>query len=154
MSGIFGGSKSRSNNVNNDLIKSTFGGAMGATGDSINSLQALLGGDSSGFRNFMDSIDFSNQLEYGSRGVTGNAAARGLLRSGGTGKALVNYENMLENQAADSYMNRLLGIGQMGLGAGQLVAGTGQVSNSRNKPGLGGFLGQVGAGIASSDQKL
>lgn len=158
MSGIFGGSKSKSTstNTNRDLINSTFGGAAGATGTSVNALQALLGGDASGFRSFTDAIDLSGQAEYGSRGITGNAAARGLLRSGSTGRALVDYEQQLENQAADSYMNRLLGVGQLGLGAGGLIAQAGQqqTSTSRSKPGIGGFLGQVGAGIASSDERL
>lgn len=154
MSGIFGGSKSSSKNVNNDFIRGAFGGAAGATGQSVNSLQALLGGDASGFRSFTDAIDLSGQAEMGSRGITGNAAARGLLRSGGTGKALVGYEQQLENQAADSYMNRLLGVGQMGLGAGGLIAQTGQQEKNRTKPGIGGFLGQVGAGVAVSDERL
>jgi hypothetical protein len=162
MSGIFGGKKNTSSsietNVNRGLVNDAYGGSMAATGDSINSLQALLGGDSSGFRAFTDAIDLSGQMEMGSRGVTGNAAARGLLRSGSTGKALVNYEQQMENQAADTYMQRLLGIGQLGLGAGELVAGAGREGSSqskgREKPGLGGFLGQVGAGIAASDERL
>jgi len=154
MSGLFGGSKSTSKNVNNDFIRGAFGGAAGATGSSINSLQALLGGDPSGFRSYTDAIDLSGQAEAGSRGITGNAAARGLMRSGGTGKALVNYEQQLENQAADSYMNRLLGTGQLGIGAGGLIAQTGQTSKGKTKPGMGGFLGQVGAGIAASDERL
>jgi hypothetical protein len=142
MSAIFGGSKSSSKNVNNDFIRGAFGGAAGATGSSINSLQALLGGDSSGFRKFTDAIDLSGQAEAGSRGITGNAAARGLMRSGSTGKALVGYEQQLENQAADSYMNRLLGTGQLGLGAGGLIAQTGQTSKSKSKPGISAFLGK------------
>lgn len=158
MGGIFGKrGRSESKNINNDLIKSSFGGAMGATGDSVSALQALLGGDASGFRSFTDAIDLSGQAEYGSRGVTGNAAAKGLLRSGGTGKALVNYEQMLENQASDQYMNRLLGLGQLGLGAGGLVAQTGQQSRQREggKSGLGNFLGSAASiAAAGSDERL
>lgn len=155
MSSIFGGSKSTSKNVNNDLIKSLFGGAAGATGSSIGSLQALLGGDSAGFRAYTDAIDLSGQAEAGARGITGSGAARGLLRSGSTGKALVNYEQQLENQAADSYMNRLLGVGQLGLGAGGLIAQTGQQEKKKEKPGIGGFLGQVASGaMAASDRRL
>jgi hypothetical protein len=154
MSAIFGGSKSTSRNVNNNVITSKFGGAADSTGTSINALQALLGGDSSGFKQYTDAIDLSNEAEYGSRGVTGNAAARGLLRSGSTGKALVNYEQMLENRTANDYMERLLGVGNLGLGAGGLIAQTGQTSKSKSKPGIAGFLGQVGAGVAASDERL
>lgn len=161
MGGIFGKrgrSSSTSENVNNDLIKSSFGGSMAATGDSISALQALLGGDASGFRKFTDAIDLSGQAEYGSRGITGNAAAKGLLRSGSTGKALVNYEQMLENQASDQYMNRLLGVGNLGLGAGGLVAQAGQRSQSSQreggKSGFGNFLGNAAVLAAGSDERL
>jgi hypothetical protein len=157
MGGIFGKrGRSESKNVNNDLLKSAYGDAMGATGSSINSLQALLGGDASGFRKFTDAIDLSGQAEYGSRGITGNAAARGLLRSGSTGKALVGYEQMLENQASDQYMNRLLGVGELGLGAGQIVSQAGQQSRQREggKSGFGKFLGNAAAAVAMSDERL
>lgn len=157
MGGIFGKrGKSSSQNVNNELLKSTFGGAMGATGNSVNALQALLGGDASGFRKFTDAIDLSGQAEYGSRGITGNAAARGLLRSGSTGRALVDYEQMLENQASNQYMQNLVNTGQLGLGAGQIVAGAGQQQKSREggKSGLGNFLGSAFSVAAASDERL
>lgn len=165
MSSLFGKRSTQtqsSTNVNRDIINNTFGGAAGATGNSVNAMQALLGGDPTGFRAFTDAIDLSGQAEYGSRGITGNAAARGLLRSGSTGRALVDYEQMLENQASSQYMQQLLGTGQLGISAGQLIAGVGDESKGMSKgakPGLGGFLGQVGAGIASggitlSDQRL
>lgn len=121
---------------------------MGVTGESANALQALLRGDATGFRRFADAIDLGSQMERGARSITSSGAARGLLRSGATGQALVNYEQELENQAANNYMERLLGLGQLGLGAGGLVANVGQqtTSRSKSKPGLGGFLGTILAG--------
>jgi hypothetical protein len=155
MSGLFGKkSKERSTNVNRGMINDAFGGVMGATGDSVNALQALLGGDATGFRRFTDAIDLSGQAEYGSRGITGNAAARGLLRSGSTGRALVDYEQMLENQAANQYMQSLLGVGQLGLGAGGLVADVGRESRgkAKDKSGLGRAIGT--ALVVGSDRRL
>jgi hypothetical protein len=155
MSGLFGKtSKERSTNVNRGMINDAFGGVMGATGDSVNALQALLSGDATGFRRFTDAIDLSGQAEYGSRGITGNAAARGLLRSGSTGRALVDYEQMLENQAANQYMQNLLGVGQLGLGAGSLVADVGRESRgkSKDKSGLGRAIGT--ALVVGSDRRL
>jgi hypothetical protein len=154
MSAIFGGAKSTSKNVNNDFIRGAFGGAAGATGSSINSLQALLGGDPSGFRSYTDAIDLSREGEFGSRGVTGTGAARGLLRSGATGMGLKNYEQMLENRTAGDYMQNLIGTGQLGLGAGGLIADTGKQEKEKKKPGMGGFLGQAAAGFAKSDERL
>jgi hypothetical protein len=155
MSGLFGKTaKERSTNVNRGMINDAFGGVMGATGDSVNALQALLGGDATGFRRFTDAIDLSGQAEYGSRGITGNAAARGLLRSGSTGRALVDYEQMLENQAANQYMQNLLGVGQLGLGAGGLVADVGRESRgkAKDKSKLGEALGY--SLVRFSDRRL
>jgi len=155
MSSLFGQkSTQRSTNVNRGMINNAFGGVMGATGDSVNALQALLGGDSTGFRRFTNAIDLSGQAEYGSRGITGNAAARGLLRSGSTGRALVDYEQMLENQAANQYMQSLLGVGQLGLGAGNLVADVGREfrGKSKDKSGLGKALGY--SLVVGSDRRL
>lgn len=157
MGSLFGKSeRSRSTNVNRDQLNSAFGGVMGATGDSVNSLQALLGGDASGFRNFANAIDLSGQMEMGGRGITSGGAARGLLRSGATGKALVNYEQMMENQAANSYMQNLLGVGQMGLGAGGIIADAGKesTSRSRDKSGLGKALGSAAGFAMMSDRRL
>jgi hypothetical protein len=114
----------------------------------------LLGGDTSGFQSYKDATGFDFMTEQGSRGITGNAAARGLLRSGATGKALANYGNQMQNQYAQNYINQLLGLGQLGLGAGGLLAQAGQTSTStsksRSKPGLGGLIGGglslIGAG--------
>jgi len=94
--------------------------------------------------------------EEGSRGITGNAAANGLLRSGSTGKSLVNYGNQLQQTFAGNYMDRLLAQAGLGLQAGQLIASAGNVSKgkSSSKKGLGGFLGTVGAGVAASERRL
>lgn len=160
MGSLFGktsSEKSNTTNVNRDMINSTFGGVAGSTGESVNALQALLGGDASGFRAYTDAIDLSQQAEYGSRGITGNAAARGLLRSGSTGRALVDYEQMLENQTAGQYMQQLLGVGQMGLGAGNLLVEAGREANSsgksKDKSGLGKGLGKAAALVALSDRR-
>lgn len=150
MSKIFGGSKSKqtskSYNSNEALVNQKFGGAADATGTAINSMQQLLGGDASGFNAFKNATGFDALLQEGSRGITGNAAARGLLRSGSTGQALANYGNMMQNQYAQNYMQNLMGTGQLGLGAGGLLAQVGQKSESKQtskkKPGLGGFLGR------------
>ena len=90
----------------------------------------------------------------GSVGVTGNAAARGLLRSGSAGKALTQFGQNLQNQFADSYMNRLLGLAGLGIQSGGLMAQAGQVNKSKSKGGLGGFLGSAASGIAASDRIL
>jgi len=151
---LFGGSKSKqeSGNKNMGMINNAFGGLMGQATEGANGLAALLGGDSSGFNKYKDATGFDFMSEQGSRGITGNAAARGLLRSGSTGKALMNYGNAMQDQYAGNYMDRLLGQAGLGMQAGGLVAGAGQYSKGKSseKPGMQKFLGAVMA----SDSRL
>lgn len=158
MSKIFGGSSStqKSNNAAFGDIKNTFSGGMSNFGTGVGALGSLLGGDASGFNAYKDATGFDALSEAGSRGITGNKAASGLLRSGSTGMALQNYGNQMQDQFAGNYMDRLQNQANLGLSAGQLVTQAGQQSESKSKskPGLGGFLGQVAGGIAASDRRL
>ena len=162
MGKIFGGSKQKSTSTSSnkayDQQNQTFSPVTNLTGSSANAMSALLNGDTSGFNAFKDATGFNALTEQGSRGITGNAAAGGLLRSGGTGKALQNYGQAMNSQFADNYFSKLLSQAQLGLGAGNLIAGAGQTSNStsssKSKPGLGGLLGGAGSLIAASDRRL
>lgn len=158
MSTIFGGSKSTSNSNNQAFgqLNQTFSPLTQQAGQGMADLSSFMGGDTSGFNKFKDATGFNFAAEQGSRGVTGNAAARGMLRSGATGKGLVEYGNNIQNQFANNYMDRLFAKSGIGLQAGNLIAGAGQQSTStqKSKPGMGGFLGQIAGGIAASDRRL
>lgn len=158
MGAIFGKKKSTQESGNKafDYIKSTFSPLTGYAGTGAEGISRLLSGDASGFNAFKDATGFNQLVQEGSRGITGNAAAGGLLRSGGTGKALVNYGNQMQNQYAGDYLNQLLGLSGIGMNAGQLISGAGQYSQgkSKEKPGLGGFIGQLSSGTAASDRRL
>lgn len=171
MSSIFGGSKSKqqstatsqsqstqeSGNKAYDYIKDTYDPVAQGTTTNYNAIQALLGGDNSGFNAYKNATGFDFLTNQGSRGITGNAAAGGLLRSGSTGKALVNYGNNMNQQFAGNYLDRLLGLVNAGTQAGSLISGAGQYSKgqststsnsqstgkSSSKPGLGGLIGTV-----------
>lgn len=164
-SSIFGGSKqsstatSTSKNQAYDTINQNFSPLFQNATSGASALQALLSGDTSGLDTYKRTTGFNALAEQGSRGITGNAAASGLLRSGSTGKRLVNYGTQLNNQFAGSYMDRLLQQAQLGFNAGNLVAGAGQTSTSQQQSsggsngGIGGFLGQLAGGIALSDRR-
>lgn len=147
MSSLFGGKKSsgQSGNKSYDYIKSTFSPLTAYAGTGAEGISKLLSGDASGFNAYKKATGFDALVEEGSRGITGNAAAGGLLRSGGTGKAIANYGNMMQNQYADNYLQRLLGLAGLGTQAGQLITSAGQYSKekSKEKPGLGGFIGTI-----------
>lgn len=157
MSKIFGGSKQNStassSNRAFDQLSSAFGPTFGYAKTGGDALLKLLSGDASGFNAYKDATGFDFAAEQGSRGITNNAAAGGLLRSGSTSKGLGAFYNGLQNQYAGSYMDKLLGLAGLGFQGGNIVSGAGNVSQSKSsgssKPGLGGFLGALGSGIAA-----
>ncbi len=156
MGSLFGkpATESSSNRAYGD-ISSGFKPLFGLAGQGSNALSALLGGDpNAGFNQYKKATGFDWQGEQGSRGITGNAAAAGMLRSGSTQKALVNYGNNQQNQYANDYMTHLLQQAGLGFNAGQLVSGAGNTQSSTGqKPGLGGILGSLAGNVAISDRK-
>ena len=141
----FNKSSQSSSNQGYGFLKDSLGSSVGNVGQAGSALSALLGGNSAGLNAFQKATGFQPQLDYGLRGVTAGGAARGLLNSGSTQKSLINYGQMLSNQSAQSYIQNLLGLGQLGLGAGQIIGGAGQTSQGKSKGlslgGGGGFGG-------------
>jgi hypothetical protein len=117
----------------------------------------LLSGNSAGFDAFKRATGFDALAERGSRGVTNNTAASGLLRSGASGMALQRYGQELQNLTANNYLSQLAGLGNMGLGAANVIgqAGARNVSGGTNSTGgLGKALGKIASSIAASDPRL
>lgn len=158
MGGLFGGSKqsSTSSNLNNTALTSALMPSVGGVGDSYNAIKALLSGDTSGFNAFKNAAGYNFAAKQGTQGVLGSGAARGLLRSGATGKGLVSFGQGLANQYLDNYLSKLMGMGQLGLGAAGVLSDSGRVSTqkSSSKNGLGGLVGGLASGIAASDPRL
>jgi hypothetical protein len=188
--GIFGGSKSKqkSNSVSNSTNQSTSEslnqafpwaqqtyGSQAQTGvDATAQLRALLGlgGDRAGADAAFDSYQKNSGLPFilsrGSQAITGNRAASGLLDSGATGKRLMEFGQETGSKYYNDYLDRLLGISANGMGAGNLITGAGNRSNSQStglansvsnstgtsssKPGIAGFLGSAMA--SASDRRL
>lgn len=161
MGGLFGGSKqsSTSNSYNQfaGQLNNTFSPLTANAATGANALGALLGGDPTGFNAYKQATGFDDAAKLGSQGITGNAAAAGMLRSGSTDKALQSFGNTIQNQYANNYMDKLLSQAGLGLQAGQLISGAGQVGQSKfsgsSKPGLGGLIGGIAGGIARSDRR-
>lgn len=162
MGSIFGGSKQKSQSTSYnkayDQINQTFSPLTGMAAQGGNALSALLSGDTSGFNAYKNATGFDAMAESGSRGITGNAAASGLLRSGSTGKALQSFGSNLSQQFADNYMNKLLSQAQLGFNAGNLITQAGQVGQStskgKSKNGIGGLIGSGLSAVAASDRRL
>lgn len=153
-----GGSKSTStsSNQNNGLLTSNLGSVLKYAGQGANAISALLNGDTSGFDAYKKGAGFDFASKQGAQGIMGSAAARGLLRSGSSGKALMNFGNSMADQYANNYMQQQSGLAGLGINAGNVLASSGQTSSStqKSKGGLGGFLGSAVGAIAASDRKV
>lgn len=111
------------------------------------------------FNKYKDDSGYGFIMDSGERAITGSAAARGLLNSGSTAKALTQFGQNTASQFYNNYLDRLLGLSNQGLQAGQLIGSAGQRSTnnstssttsqgtstgkSEQKPGIGAFIGSA-----------
>lgn len=149
---LLGGSSatSGSSNVNNNYLKNGIGSNVTngtAAGSQIADMLGLNGtpAQNQGFTNWQNGTGYQFGLNQGLQSVTGNAAASGLVNSGGNEKALETYGQNYANTQYGNYNNQLQNL----LGAGNTSAGiigsTGNVSNSNSSssPGVMGGIGQL-----------
>lgn len=96
--------------------------------DATNFIAQLLGigGDpgasQEAFRNFQNSTGFQEQLRRGSQAITGSQAARGLLGSGSTLKALQDRGQEMAGQSLNNFLSQLMGLSTPGVNASTNLA--------------------------------
>lgn len=140
---LFGGGKStqtsESGNKFADWAMNTLGGNTTLGNTAYSTLGSLLGlggnqqAADDAFKNYLDSSGFQFALDTGSKAITGNAAARGLLNSGATAKALTQYGQNLGQQSFNNYLNQLGNVFTGGLQSAQQVIGAGQYGTQTGK---------------------
>jgi hypothetical protein len=70
-------------------------------------------------------------MKQGQRAISGQQAAGGVLNSGATGKALVQYGQGLGSQYLKNYMDYLFDFAKLGLGSASAMSGAGNVGQSQ-----------------------
>jgi len=112
----------------NYLTGSPIGQSYLPAGGGATDMQAALlglGGDpaaaEAAYDNFLNSTGYQSQLKSGQQAITSSAAARGLLGSGSTGKALTRFGQDLGRQSFTNYLGQLSGLATRGLQAGGLI---------------------------------
>ncbi len=144
---------SQSYNVNNPMLTSAFAPALGYTTAAGNGAMNFFNGDTSGFDNYKKAAGFDFAAKEGGTGILQNMASKSLRGSGAAAKALERYSTGLVDQTAGNYLQRLLGFGQLGLGAGGILASSGNTSNSQassvQKKGLGELIAQAASSAAA-----
>lgn len=134
-----------------DWAKGNLGGYVG-TGNQANSdIASLLGlgGDSAkanaGFQNYLNSSGYKFNLKSGDEAITSNAASKGLLNSGATGKGLETFGQNLGSTYFNNYLGQLSGLAGNGLQAGGVIANNGTqgggTAGQLQSNGLGSLLG-------------
>lgn len=99
----------------------------------------------SAFNNYLNSSGYQFQLKQGTNAITGSAAAKGILNSGATAKALTGYGQDLASTTFNNYLNQLGTVAERGLTAsGQIgAAGTqgGATAAQATAGGVGSAIG-------------
>lgn len=132
---IFGGSKGASDALKGYNYLTGKNGVTGevANGNAANTAESQLlgtapvsGQTQNGLNNYLNSTGYKFQQQQGTDAITGSAAARGLLNSGATAKALTAYGQGLAGSSFNNYLGQLNTQTQQGLTAsGQIgAAGT------------------------------
>lgn len=130
-----GGTTQASSNQAYPFLQGALGGTVGqgaGAGNQIANLLGLNGGaaQNQGFTNFNNSTGYQFGLNQGMQSITGNAAASGLLNSGGNEKALQTYGQNYANTQYGNYTGMLQNLLGSGISAGNTIAGSGQKSNT------------------------
>lgn len=99
------------------------------------------GPQTNAFKSFLDSTGYNFQFDQGQRAITGSAAARGLLNSGATAKALTKFGQNIGKQYFNDY------LGQLG-NMNNILGGT--ASAGQNALGQIATVGTAGGGNAAS----
>jgi hypothetical protein len=153
---LFGGSKSTSTSLSENKaypflqqqLSPFIGQAQGASG-LMSNLLGLGGGpaQSQAFDAWRGSTGYDFGKREGMGAITGSNAAKGLLNSGSTARALSQFGTDYASTKYGDYMNQLQGLINPGLSAANTIAGAGQVSQQQSKStqSNGGFGGVVGS---------
>lgn len=114
-------------------------GEASTTGN-INQLLTSDSQSNPAFQNYLNSTGYQFQLGQGENAITGNAAAKGILNSGATAKALTGYGQGLASTTFNNY------LGQLGSLAGLQGAQASQGLTAAQAVGQAGTTGGANAG--------
>lgn len=147
--------KPRSTNQNFKLLTGMYSPQAQQGIDATSNIFSLLtgkgdvAGAQAGFDNYLQNAGYEGALSDLTRGITGGAAARGLLRSGSTGQAYLREGTKLNQQMFNNYLENLGGLAGIGNQGGQLLVGAGGGSPDSMRSSTGGLIGK-GLGLAAS----
>lgn len=152
-------SQSKSGNNAFGMMKDAYGGVMNMGNSAFGQMGALLGvgGDKAaaeqGMNNYMDSSGLNFIMDQGSKAITNNAAVRGTMKSGATGKGLINFGQNVGKSFFNNYLDRLGGLFSGGLQGGGLISGAGNFSDSYSQGSSNANSQSQGSSSGNSDTR-
>jgi len=151
---IFGGQQGENaafhpfNVLNKGPIGQNYLNKGGAANDMIAQLlgtEPMKSGTQNAYDNYLNSTGYNFRLASGSNAITGNMAAKGLLNSGATGKALTAYGQDLGSGYFSNYLDQLGNQANRGIQAGDVLAKAGGAgASAAAQSAAGGAGGAVG----------
>lgn len=124
-------------------------GAQAGTDSAVNGLLTSDGVNNPAYQNYLKSTGYNFQLQQGSNAITGNAAAKGMLNSGATGKALTTYGQNLASTTFNNYLGQMTNLANL---QGANASGYGQQATTGLQAAADvGNAGSIG-GTASANQ--
>lgn len=165
---VFGSKGSKSTSSSSNLaypfISETYSPQATGGVNAFNTLGSALGvgGDFSGqqpaYDNYLNNTGYGYALRNAEQGLTNSNAGRFFMRSGATAKGLQDRFTNIGQQYYNNYLDRLAQMTQLGQGAGALITGAGNVSQSKGTAGgdngIGNLLGTALSIFAASDRRL
>lgn len=111
-------------------------------------------GPKSAFDNYLKSTGYQFQLGEGQRAITTSNAAKGVLNSGATAKALTKYGQNIASTSFNNYLSQLGSLSQQGLSAGASIGGAGSQAGAQGAnaiaQGYGAAADSRSSGIAGA----
>ncbi len=104
---------------------------------------AAPGGPQNAFQNYLNSTGYNFRLGEGQRAITSSQAARGLLDSGATAKALTTFGQNIGSAEFDNYLRQLSGLAGQGLQAGGMIGSAGGQAGGVGAQAISGAYGDA-----------
>lgn len=105
----------------------------------------------SGFNNYLNSTGYNFQLNQGQNAIGSDSAAKGLLNSGGTAKALTQYGQNLASTTFNNYLGQLGNLNnQQGATATQGQQALGQIGTTGSTSGGNAANAMIAGGEAQA----
>lgn len=153
---LFGGSKQSSSSLSENkaypYLQEAFSPLVSQGNQATSAMANLLGlngtpAQTQGFDNWRASTGYNFGLNQGMNAITGSAAAKGLLNSGSTARALSQFGQDYGATKFGDYLSQLQGLVNPALQAGGIISNAGQTSRSTSKGSSsnGGFGSVVGS---------